>query len=63
MTTLGSVGCFLGTRLPVAHVQESSPSGMASEEISLAYGGFPKEALQEALKPASEILEIKDAAA
>ena len=51
---LGGQPTIKGTRLSVSHILACLSEGMTSEDIATDYPGFPKEALSEILKFASE---------
>ncbi|MEW6058415.1 MAG: DUF433 domain-containing protein [Bdellovibrionota bacterium] len=53
---LGGKPTIRGTRLSVALVLECLSAGMTAEEIDKMYSGFPKEAIPEVYKIASEKL-------
>jgi uncharacterized protein (DUF433 family) len=53
---LGGKPTIRGTRLSVALILECLAAGMDAEEINETYGGFPKDAIPEVLKLASEQL-------
>ena len=53
---LGGKPTIKGTRLSVALILECLAAGMTADEINETYAGFPKEALHEVLKLASEKL-------
>ena len=52
-----------GTRLSVAFVLACLAEGMSVEEIGESYGPFPREAIAEIMKLASELLDSRDVAA
>jgi uncharacterized protein (DUF433 family) len=51
---LGGKAVIRGTRLSAAFIPECLAGGMGPEEITETYAPFPKEALPEIMKPASE---------
>src|SRR4051812_9032992 len=53
---LGGKPTIKGTRISVALVLECLAAEMSADEIDEMYGGFPKEAIPEVLKLASEQL-------
>jgi uncharacterized protein (DUF433 family) len=60
---LGGKLAVRGTRLPVSLVLACLAEGMSTGEITDAYGAFPKEALLEIMKVASELTDSENVAA
>ena len=60
---LGGKPAIRGTRLSVALVLACLADGMTAEEIEESYGAFPREAIPEILKAASELLDSPHVAA
>jgi uncharacterized protein (DUF433 family) len=54
---LGGKLAVRGTRLSVSLVLACLAEGMNADEIGETYGAFPKDAIQEILKVASELAE------
>ena len=60
---LGGKLAVRGTRLAVAFVLACLGEGMSAEEIAQTYGPFPREAIPEIMKVASELLDSGHVAA
>ncbi len=60
---LGGKLAVRGTRLSVSFVLACLAEGMSTEEIAETYGPFPKEAIPEIMKVASELLDSGHVAA
>jgi uncharacterized protein (DUF433 family) len=60
---LGGKPTIRGTRLSVALLLACLADGMTVEEIEDSYGPFPREAIPEILKAASELLDSPHVAA
>jgi uncharacterized protein (DUF433 family) len=60
---LGGKLALRGTRLSVSFVLACLADGMSAEEIAETYGPFPKEAIAEVMKVASELADSKHVAA
>jgi uncharacterized protein (DUF433 family) len=60
---LGGKLAVRGTRFSVAFVLACLAEGMSVEEIGESYGAFPREAIPEIMKVASELLDSRDVAA
>jgi uncharacterized protein (DUF433 family) len=60
---LGGKPAVKDTRLSVSHVLACLAEGMDADEISETYGEFPKEAIAEVLRFASEALDKPNVAA
>ncbi len=60
---LGGKLAVRGTRLSVSFVLACLAEGMSAEEIADTYGAFPKEAIQEIMKVASELADSEHVAA
>ena len=60
---LGGKPTIRGTRLSAALLLECLAEGMTAEEIEDSYGPFPHEAIPEALRAASELLDSPHVAA
>jgi uncharacterized protein (DUF433 family) len=54
---LGGKLAIRGTRLSASFVLACLAEGMSSEEIAQTYGSFPREAIPEIMKVASELLD------
>ncbi len=60
---LGGKLAVRGTRLSVAFALACLAEGMSAEEITQTYGPFPKEAVPEIMKVASDLLDSVHVAA
>jgi uncharacterized protein (DUF433 family) len=60
---LGGKLAVRGTRLSVSFVLACLAEGMSTEEIAQTYGPFPKEAIPEIMKVASELIDAGHVAA
>lgn len=60
---LGGKLAIRGTRFSVSFILQCLAEGMTPEEIEDTYAPFPREALPEVMKVASEILDSADVAA
>lgn len=60
---LGGKLAIRGTRFSVSFILSCLADGMSVEEIQDTYGPFPREAVPEIMKVASEILDAPDVAA
>jgi uncharacterized protein (DUF433 family) len=60
---LGGKPAIRGTRLSASLILACLAEGMSAEEIEESYGPFPHEAIPEALKAASELLDTPHVAA
>jgi uncharacterized protein (DUF433 family) len=60
---LGGRLAVRGTRLSVSFVLACLAEGMSAEEIAQTYGPFPREAIPEIMKVASEVLDSGHVAA
>jgi uncharacterized protein (DUF433 family) len=60
---LGGKLAVRGTRLSVSFVLACLAEGMSAEEIAATYGPFPKEAIPEVMKVASELADSEHVAA
>jgi len=60
---LGGKLAVRNTRLSVAFVLACLGEGMSAEEIAETYGPFPREAIREIMKVASELLDSGHVAA
>jgi uncharacterized protein (DUF433 family) len=60
---LGGKLAIRGTRFPVAFILSCLAEGMSVEEIEETYGRFPREAIPEIMRVASELLDAPDVAA
>ncbi len=60
---LGGKLAVRGTRLSVAFVLACFAEGLSAEEVAQTYGPFPKEAIPEIMKVASEVLDSEHVAA
>jgi len=60
---LGGKLAVRGTRLSVSFILACMAQGMSAEEIAETYAPFPKEAIPEIMKVASEIIDSSDVAA
>ena len=60
---LGGKLAIRGTRFSVSFVLSCLAEGMSAEEIEETYGRFPREAIPEAMRVASEILDAPNVAA
>lgn len=60
---LGGKLAVRGTRLSVAFLLACLAEGMSAEEIAETYGPFPREAIPEIMKVASELLDSGHVAA
>lgn len=60
---LGGKLAIRGTRFSVSFILACLADGMTVEEIKETYGAFPVEALPEAMRAASEILDTQHVAA
>ena len=59
---LGGKPAIRGTRFSVSFLLGCLAEGMTAEEIESTYGPFPREALPEILRAASEALDSPDVA-
>lgn len=59
---LGGKLAIRGTRLSVSFVLACLAEGMTAEEISETYGPFPREAIPEIMRVASELLDSEHVA-
>ena len=55
---LGGKLAVLGTRFSVSFLLSCLAEGMTVDEIQEAYGPFPREAVPEIMKVASELLDV-----
>lgn len=62
-TLLGGKLAVRGTRFSVSFILSCLAEGMSLEEIIETYGWFPREALPEIMKVASEVLDSPHVAA
>ena len=60
---LGGKLAVRGTRFSVSFVLSCLAEGMSAEEIEETYGRFPREAMPEVMRVASEILDVPNVAA
>jgi len=60
---LGGRLAVRGTRLSVSFILACMAQGMGPDEIAETYGPFPKEAIPEIMKVASELIDSADVAA
>jgi uncharacterized protein (DUF433 family) len=60
---LGGKLAVRGTRLSVSFVLACLAEGMSAKEIEQTYGPFPREAIPEIMKVASELLDSGNVAA
>jgi uncharacterized protein (DUF433 family) len=60
---LGGKPAIRGTRLSASLILACLAEGMSAEEIEESYGPFPREAIPEVLKAASELLDSPHVAA
>jgi uncharacterized protein (DUF433 family) len=60
---LGGKLAVRGTRLSVSFVLDCLAESLSAEEITQTYGPFPKGAIPEVMKVASELLDSKHVAA
>jgi uncharacterized protein (DUF433 family) len=60
---LGGKLAIRGTRFSVSFIFSCLAEGMSVEEIEETYGGFPREAIPEIMRVASEILDAPNVAA
>lgn len=60
---LGGKLAVRGTRFSVSFILSCLAEGMTAEEIGETYGSFPREALPEIMRVASEILDAPHVAA
>ena len=60
---LGGKLAIRGTRFSVSFVLSCLAEGMSVEEIEETYGRFPREAMSEVMRVASEILDAPNVAA
>ncbi len=60
---LGGKLAIRGTRLSVSFVLACLAEGMSVEEIAESYGPFPKQAIAEIMKVASELVDSEHVAA
>jgi uncharacterized protein (DUF433 family) len=60
---LGGKLVVRGTRLSVSFVLACLAEGMSTDEITQTYGPFPREAIREIMKVASELLDSGNVAA
>jgi len=60
---LGGKLAVRGTRLSVSFVLACLAESLSAEEIAQTYGPFPKEAIPEVMKVASELLDSEHVAA
>ena len=60
---LGGKLAIRGTRFSVSFILSCLAEGMSVEEIEETYGRFPREAIPEIMRVASEILDVPNVAA
>jgi uncharacterized protein (DUF433 family) len=60
---LGGKLAVRGTRLSVSFMLACLAEGMSAEEIAQTYGPFPRDAISEVMKVASEVLDSGNVAA
>lgn len=60
---LGGKLAVRGTRLSVSFVLACLAEGMSTEQIENTYGAFPREAIPEIMKVASELIDSEHVAA
>ncbi|MBK5293427.1 MAG: DUF433 domain-containing protein [Acidobacteriia bacterium] len=60
---LGGKLAIRGTRFSVSFILSCLAEGMSVEEIEETYGQFPREAIPEVMRAASEILDAPNVAA
>jgi uncharacterized protein (DUF433 family) len=60
---LGGKPAIRGTRLSASLLLNCLAEGMSAEEIEESYGSFPREAIPEVLRAASELLDSLHVAA
>jgi uncharacterized protein (DUF433 family) len=60
---LGGKLAIRGTRFSVSFILSCLEEGMTVEEIEETYGSFPREAIPEVMRVASEILDVPNGAA
>lgn len=60
---LGGKLAIRGTRFSVSFILSCLAEGMSAEEIEETYGQFPREAIPEVMRVASEILDAPNVAA
>ena len=60
---LGGKLAVCGTRLSVSFVLACLAEGMSAKDITQTYGPFPKQAIAEIMKLASELLDSEHVAA
>jgi uncharacterized protein (DUF433 family) len=60
---LGGKLAIRGTRFSVSFILSCLAEGMSAEEIAETYGQFPREAIPEVMRVASEILDAPNVAA
>jgi uncharacterized protein (DUF433 family) len=60
---LGGKLAVRGTRFSVSFILSCLAEGMSLEQIEETYGPFPREALPEVLRVASELLDVPNVAA
>jgi uncharacterized protein (DUF433 family) len=60
---LGGKLTIRGTRLSVSFILSCLADGMSVEEIAATYGNFPREAIPEIMRLASEFLDALNVAA
>ena len=60
---LGGKLAIRGTRFSVSFILSCLAEGMRLEEIEETYGSFPREAIREIMRVASEVLDAPDVAA
>jgi uncharacterized protein (DUF433 family) len=60
---LGGKLAIRGTRFSVSFILSCLAEGMSLEEIEETYGSFPREAIPEIMRVASEVLDAPDVAA
>lgn len=60
---LGGKLAIRGTRFSVSFILSCLAEGISPEEIAETYGAFPKEAIPEVMKVASELLDFPHVAA
>jgi len=60
---LGGKLAIRGTRFSVSFILSCLAEGMSLDEIEETYGEFPREAIPEVMKAASEILDAPNVAA
>lgn len=60
---LGGELAIRGTRFSVSFILSCLAEGMSLEEIAETYGSFPREAIPEIMRVASEVLDAPDVTA